>query len=725
MKKILSLVLILAMALGVLAGCGNNDATTTTADPAVGLQSAKEYLYAMYKDNDGTIARKGFSLVASVRIDGVSYPIEWTANTDQVTITPDGSYVKVEFDTAPVEQLNFTLTATIKGADGKTATVQISRFVEAKKASGVTIADAPVAGTAYKLTVAQNEETVNQTLYFTGNMSGFYLESTTNPFEAVDVIVEETTGGYYLYFLNGETKTYIDIVERDGEENKGKVNIKLVETPSCVFTWNTEFKTFVTSVAGGDWYLGCYKTYTTISASSTSYINADNADVSQFPVRLATVNIEPTVATEPKEDTVYKLHVAQNEETVGKNLYFTGKMSGYYLETTTNPGKAVNIRVESTTGGYYLYFLNGETKTYIDIIEREGEENKGKVNIKLVETPSCVFTWNADFKTFITSVAGGEWYLGCYKTYTTISASSTSYINADNVDVSQFPARLATVEGFMDEVELEAPCEHVEEVIEGKAATCTEDGLTEGKKCSVCGEILTAQQTVKATGHSFGEWTVVTPATTEVEGEESRSCTACGEKETRVIEKIQINEPNGHVWDEGVVTEEATEEKEGVMTFTCTICGATKTEAIPVIEVGDLTELKNGDKVIVYAPAYNIALSSDKTGYYNKGVDVSAGFDGMTDAEIWIVTVNDDGSYSFVSGTGKKLALAAEYSSLNEEGANDTWTVTAKEGAEGVFYVKNIGRGNSLEWYAEKSNWSSYNTSSYTKEFEISFRKAS
>ena len=37
---------------------------------------------------------------------------------------------------------------------------------------------------------------------------------------------------------------------------------------------------------------------------------------------------------------------------------------------------------------------------------------------------------------------------------------------------------------------------HTEEVIPGKAATTTETGLTEGKKCAACGEILVAQQTI-------------------------------------------------------------------------------------------------------------------------------------------------------------------------------------------------------------------------------------
>ncbi|MBQ8873332.1 MAG: hypothetical protein IJ032_05210, partial [Clostridia bacterium] len=42
---------------------------------------------------------------------------------------------------------------------------------------------------------------------------------------------------------------------------------------------------------------------------------------------------------------------------------------------------------------------------------------------------------------------------------------------------------------------------HTEEVIPGKAATCTETGLTEGKKCSVCDTVTTAQQPIPALGH--------------------------------------------------------------------------------------------------------------------------------------------------------------------------------------------------------------------------------
>lgn len=42
---------------------------------------------------------------------------------------------------------------------------------------------------------------------------------------------------------------------------------------------------------------------------------------------------------------------------------------------------------------------------------------------------------------------------------------------------------------------------HTEEILAAKDATCDEAGLTEGKKCSVCGKILVAQNEVEALGH--------------------------------------------------------------------------------------------------------------------------------------------------------------------------------------------------------------------------------
>ena len=80
---------------------------------------------------------------------------------------------------------------------------------------------------------------------------------------------------------------------------------------------------------------------------------------------------------------------------------------------------------------------------------------------------------------------------------------------------------------------------HAPNPVPGKAATCTENGLTEGVVCERCGDTLTEQTVLPAAGHTFGEWTVSVPASVEAEGEETRVCAVCGAAETRPIPRIE------------------------------------------------------------------------------------------------------------------------------------------------------------------------------------------
>ena len=78
---------------------------------------------------------------------------------------------------------------------------------------------------------------------------------------------------------------------------------------------------------------------------------------------------------------------------------------------------------------------------------------------------------------------------------------------------------------------------HTEAALLGASATCTSIGLTEGKYCSVCNIIIVAQNIIPATGHTFGDWITVKNPTTTEEGMKERYCTTCGAKE---IESIPV-----------------------------------------------------------------------------------------------------------------------------------------------------------------------------------------
>lgn len=175
---------------------------------------------------------------------------------------------------------------------------------------------------------------------------------------------------------------------------------------------------------------------------------------------------------------------------------------------------------------------------------------------------------------------------------------------------------------------------HIDEL----AATCTADGNDGYYKCSVCdkyftdalgtSEIVDKTCVVRtATGHTWGEWTVTTPATEDSVGEETRICeNDSTHTETRETPKLththtlvktdevpanckttgteeywscsgchkmfsdsegtnEIDAPItiakiAHSWNDGEITTPATCLATGVKTYTCTVCGETKTETI-------------------------------------------------------------------------------------------------------------------------------------------------
>ncbi len=350
------------------------------------------------------------------------------------------------------------------------------------------------AGTAYKFFLEQKN--VNKVLYFNGELAGEYLATTENAAEGVDVFLEEVEGGVRFYYMDGEAKTYIEIYKRDD----GKVRPKLSTEPTAVYIFDEESQLYVVELGDRLYYYGTYNTFETFSASGTSYItgsNAANVGVTQFVGQFGTYGAEEE---EEKVSGPYLFYVEQVN--LDKTLYFNGQMSGDYLATTEDSAEAAEVYMAETVEGTLIYFLDGETKTYIEIYLNSNNKPRHKLSTE----PTMAYTLDDVTGLYVAELGGNKYYNGTYKEFATISASSTWYIigdNEQNVGKTQFVAKFK-------QISEESGCRHDNLVhMEAVSAGCHMTGNIEHWYCTDCETVWQDEALTQVTNHL----NVIVPAT--------------------------------------------------------------------------------------------------------------------------------------------------------------------------------------------------------------------
>ncbi len=109
---------------------------------------------------------------------------------------------------------------------------------------------------------------------------------------------------------------------------------------------------------------------------------------------------------------------------------------------------------------------------------------------------------------------------------------------------------------------------HKEAIKEKVEPTCTESGLTEGKYCKVCNEIITKQVKINATGHKEVVDKAVEPTCSSIGLTEGKHCSVCNEKTVKQTEIPKLE----HTYGDWVKNTDGTCTTKGTEKRTCSVC---------------------------------------------------------------------------------------------------------------------------------------------------------
>ena len=361
MKKILAILLILVLSLTYMVSCDKipgldkiklpwqkNEAPAATAT----LDDAKNYLFSTYKDN-AAAPMGDYDLVAKVIIDGTTFNVTWSVSLDTITIKES---TKENFWTVDLPEKNetetqYVLTATITDADGNKVEVKFNKTLPVIDSTGVetTLTE----GVAYKLYFEQAN--LGYTLYAlntTQNDQNKFINSTLDPKEAADFYVEVVDGGYKVYTEIDGVKHYLHATATLKTEGNGYTKtIGFATESDCVFSYDSDLRTYLVVLQNEKFGVGTYNAFETISISELKYFKPDNINVAggQFPVGFMTSEYAETLA--PDEKPVVKDPEAGSTLTIAeaialgktkvKDQYTEGK---YYVTGTVK-------EIQNTTYG--------------------------------------------------------------------------------------------------------------------------------------------------------------------------------------------------------------------------------------------------------------------------------------------------------------------------------------------------------------------------------------
>lgn len=210
-----------------------------------------------------------------------------------------------------------------------------------------------------------------------------------------------------------------------------------------------------------------------------------------------------------------------------------------------------------------------------------------------------------------------------------------------------------------------AKSDHTEETVAAVAPTCITTGLTEGKKCSVCGTVIKAQETVTALGHNYVDGKCSVCGEVQPDHTHKGGSATCTEKAKCEICGQEYGELAAHSWNGGEVTTAATCTADGVKTYVCTACSATRTEMIPA----NGHEFKRGRCTVCGATDPNWKGTSSGGGGTSSGTEggTSSDTSDNTSSDTSDIATRVDPSVKVIGVLSDDMKLSVEKSEISTE----------------------------------------------------------
>ena len=259
--------------------------------------------------------------------------------------------------------------------------------------------------------------------------------------------------------------------------------------------------------------------------------------------------------------------------------YYFDRQTGYGMATLENDGK---INADKVKDGKYP--ITSTDSTLLFTFDKNGRLVEGALN---VTDNGTVYYWgNNERLTGWHYVGGDIYYFGDdfyavtgeqtigEKTYT-FSAEGKLQLKEENFEING-TFYYYDVNGVIVKDHI-TDHPYTKAVLDAAAPDCDDTGLTAGEKCSVCDFVLVAQKTVDADGHKHTP--VVTPPTCTEKGFTTYTCSVCGD--TYTDDEVAAT---GHTAGEWTVVTPADIGIEGLEQLKCTVCDAViDSKKIPAI----------------------------------------------------------------------------------------------------------------------------------------------